>query len=424
MSSVNTDCPPGFQLVPLSYLAVGAKLREPIFDAGSMDRDLLLLAAGKKISQGVLDQLAKRGVTEVRISIRELQRMQKAKSALSDPNSAASAAVKRASHIELRDVSQKFGVSVKSHINQVKQHGETAYQSEKLQTFVEAYQETTKNVASLLDGMCSGDIPETADLVGVSQTQIDQIAEDMDLVVSLGLHSKSAISATQRSLKTAMHAMSVGTTLGLPANELVELGIGCLVHDVGMRFVPPELINSPNRLDDIDFLEVTKHPSITFDLLRELPDVPTGSRMVAYQMHERWNGSGYPRQRHGVQIHTLARIAMVADVFIALLTPRPDRPAILPYDAMRRVLEMTQEGLFDPEVVRGLLKTTSLFPIGSYVALNDSRTARVVRAHRELFTRPVVEIISLNDKNKSPEVVNIATAPGLEIVRAVPNPFT
>lgn len=424
MTTATNKCPPGFQLIPLSHLVLGAKLREPIYDASSVDRDLLLLAAGKKISQGVLDQLAKRGVTEVRISTREWQRMQKVKSTLSDPNSAASAAVKRASHIELRDMSQRFGVSAKSFLNQVKQHGEATYQAEKVQTFVQAYQETTQQVASLLDAFASGDIPETSEMVGASQEQLNRITEDMDLVVSMGLNSNTKISPAQRSLKTAMLAMSVGTTLGLKKEELIELGIGCLVHDVGMQFVPPELVDSPRKLSDIEFLEITKHPSAAFDLLRQLPDVPTGSRMVAYQMHERWNGSGYPRQRHGVQIHSLARIAMVADVFIALITPRPDREDILPYDAMKRILDMTRNGLFDPDVVRGLLKTTSLFPVGSYVTLNDSRMARVVRAHPELFTRPVVEIISLDDnKTESPQVVNIATAPGLEIVRALPNPF-
>lgn len=413
---------PAYQLVPLSSLTIGAKLREPIFDAQSEDRDLLLLAGGKTITQGVLDQLAKRGVSEVRISTRELQRMQKAKSALNDPNSEATAAVRRAAKVELRDVSQRFGVSIQSHLNQVKQHGDTPYRAEKLQSFVETYQETTKNVATLLDGLCQGELADTSQMVDASQEQLNRIADDMDLVVSLGLKAGDNSNSVQRSLRTAMLAMSVGTSLGLKRDELIELGIGCLVHDVGMRFVPQELVLAPRRLTPIEFLEITKHPSMTFDLLRELPDVPTGSRMVAYQMHERWNGTGYPRRRHGIQIHVLARIAMVADVFVALISPRPHRPARLPYEAMRTILDETKDGLFEPEVVRGLLRTTSLFPVGSYVGLNDSRVGRVIRAHRELFTRPVVEIQSLDGTvHDPPQVVNIATAPGLEIVRALPN---
>jgi HD-GYP domain-containing protein (c-di-GMP phosphodiesterase class II) len=175
-------------------------------------------------------------------------------------------------------------------------------------------------------------------------------------------------------------------------------------------------------LNQIEFLEITKHCSITFELLQKMPDVPTGARMVAYQLHERFDGSGYPRQRRGAQIHPLARIAMVADMFVAMISPRPHRPPILPYKAMEFILHSTKLGKFDPDVVRGLLQTVGLFPIGSYVLLSDHRTARVIRAHRELFNRPVVEIQPNDGPPAEPEVVDLAAMPGLEIIRALPIP--
>ncbi len=175
-------------------------------------------------------------------------------------------------------------------------------------------------------------------------------------------------------------------------------------------------------MNQIEFLEITKHPSITFELLKHMMDIPTGARMVAYQMHERFNGSGYPRQRRGAQIHALARIAMVADTFVAMVSPRPYRPPILPYKVMEFILHCTKLGHFDPDVVRGLLQTTGLFPVGSFVALNDDRVGRVVRAHPELFNRPVVEIQLPEGSDGEPEVLNIASSPDVEIVRALPIP--
>ena len=144
--------------------------------------------------------------------------------------------------------------------------------------------------------------------------------------------------------------------------------------------------------------------------------------MVAYQMHERFNGTGYPRQRHGAQIHPLARIAMVADAFVAMVSPRPHRPAVLPYKVMEYLLHCTKLGQFDPDVMRGLLQTISLFPIGSYVELSDNRVGRVVRAHRELYNSPVVEIPPQEDSSAEPEVVDIAATPSVQIVRALPRP--
>ena len=113
--------------------------------------------------------------------------------------------------------------------------------------------------------------------------------------------------------------------------------------------------------------------------------------MVAYQMHERANGSGYPRGRTIEQTHPLARIAAVADSFTALVSARPHRAGMLPYFAVEKLVRDTAKGLFDPQAVRGLLQAVSLFPIGSYVELNDGYVGRVIRSNAFDYTKPIVE---------------------------------
>ncbi len=412
-----------YKRVPITSLRVGTTLKEPIFEADSMPgKDLLLLAAGHQLTQNVVDQLVKRGISEVRVSVRELERMYKAPGSLAERNPAAAAAVKRASQEELRDAAEKFSISPQSHLHQVKQHGALTYPPERIAKVLDSYQKTTDQVDVLLDGLCQGNMPSSAQMAGASEESLNLIADDIDLVVALGLNPADELYSSQHSLQTAMLAMSVGTTLGLKRDQLVELGIGCLVHDAGMRFIPQELVHADRKLTEIEFLEITKHPIITFDLLKDTFDVPTGSRMVAYQMHERLNGTGYPRQRHGTQIHPLARIAMVADTFVAMVSPRPYRVGMLPYKVMQYMLLAVKHGLFDADVVRGLLQTTSLFPIGSYVELNDGRRARVVRAHRELFNKPVVEIDLPEGADGEPELIDTAAGSDFEIVRALPMP--
>lgn len=154
--------------------------------------------------------------------------------------------------------------------------------------------------------------------------------------------------------------------------------------------------------------------------MRDVPDIPNGSRMVAYQMHERCDGSGYPRRRQGNQIHPLAKIAAVADAFIALVSPRPHRPALLPYRAMELMVCDAHRGLYDSEVVRGLLHTVSLFPIGSCVKLNDGRMGTVVRSNHDAYTAPVVEIWTPDSMHGESDVVNLNVEQGLNIVKAVP----
>src|SRR5208283_5410057 len=109
-----------------------------------------------------------------------------------------------------------------------------------------------------------------------------------------------------------------------------------------------------------------RHPVAVFDVLQHHWDhIPAAARMTAYQVHERCDGSGYPRGRTGGQITELSRVAAVADAFVALVSPRPYRPSMIPYYAMETMLKLVRRGLFDHRFVRALLETVSLFPLGS-----------------------------------------------------------
>jgi HD-GYP domain-containing protein (c-di-GMP phosphodiesterase class II) len=137
-------------------------------------------------------------------------------------------------------------------------------------------------------------------------------------------------------------------------------------------------------------LEITKHPIIAFEAVQDSIHVSGRAKVVAYQIHERCNGRGYPRRREGNQIHYLAKVAGIADAFVGLVSPRPHRPAVLPYRAIEKIVHGTKAGLYEPSAVRALLHTTSLFPIGSYVELTDGRVGRVIRSTGATYDRPIV----------------------------------
>ncbi len=217
------------------------------------------------------------------------------------------------------------------------------------------------------------------------------MAADFDLFVLLAMADRPGRYPFGHSVQVANLAMAVGVVLEMDEKSLVEMGLGCMLHDLGMLKIAPDLFNSERPLDLIEKLDITKHPSMTFDLIEKIKEIPAGSRMVAYQMHERLDGTGYPRRRTAPQIHPFAKVAMAADNFVAMTSPRPHRPSVAPYCTMMELLEAAHWGKLDHRVVRGLLHTVSLFPLGSLVELSDQRVARVVRSNREFFTRPVVE---------------------------------
>jgi HD-GYP domain-containing protein (c-di-GMP phosphodiesterase class II) len=184
-----------------------------------------------------------------------------------------------------------------------------------------------------------------------------------------------------------------------------------------MMLVPQHILESTGPLTTADRFEVLKHPLYIANALSNRNDISHNAKATAYQIHERMNGSGYPRKRQHPQIHPFARIGAVADTYLAMVSPRNGRSGLSPYDAVEKLLYATRIGLFDPAVMRALLHAVSLFPVGSVVTLSDGRSARVSRANHSQYDRPVVEILS-DDAYVDGEIVDLADEPMLQVVGA------
>lgn len=390
-------------------LKPGVRLHSPIFEARS-DRDVLLLAAGTVLTGKTLQTLRDRGATHVLVDAAEMSRLTGRGVSARHPIEAE----------PQRTSASRFALTSESLLHKVARHRATRYDEAQVNAFSNAYQSAVETISTLSGNLASGNLHDAPELATVSAHSLDRITQDLDLFVALGVKPENAGEPERHSTQVAMLAMSIGTMFGLRPSDLIELGVGCLIHDTGMLLLRTDARQTSRRLSNLEFLEITKHPAITYDLLSRLRDVPTGSRMVAYQMHERCNGSGYPRSRSAAQIHPLAKIAAVADVYVALVSNRSWRPGMLPYKAMEQIIRDTRDGLFDPEVVRALLKTVSLFPIGSAVETSDGRVGIVVRTNRELFTRPVVELWQPGCAF-APDVVDLAQDESILITKAIKN---
>ena len=158
------------------------------------------------------------------------------------------------------------------------------------------------------------------------------------------------------------------------------------------------------------------HPLLTLEM-PQVAELPFCTRVVAYQIHERCNGSGYPRGRMGNQIHELSRIAAVADAFVALAAKRPHREGVQPYHVMLKLLQDVQNGLIDPDAMRGLLRAVSLYPIGSYVQTSDGRVGRVIRSNGDSYDRPILELWNHKKLTEQPSIVNLLENPELSVLR-------
>jgi HD-GYP domain len=152
------------------------------------------------------------------------------------------------------------------------------------------------------------------------------------------------------SVNVCIIAVKIGINMSYNQLKLADLAVGALFHDLGMTKIPLEVLDKIGGLTDAELKLIHSHPEEGYSILRQNPSIAASSAHVAYQHHERYNGTGYPRGLAGEAIHEFARITAVADVYDSMTTERLYRHAKNPTEAMDFI--RTNRGIeFDPEVV-------------------------------------------------------------------------
>lgn len=202
--------------------------------------------------------------------------------------------------------------------------------------------------------------------------------------------------------------------------------VAALLADCGMTSVPPAVLAKTGGLTPGERRLIDAHAQLGAELLlRCFPEVaPLASAVAAH--HERNDGTGYPSGLKGTTAPSLGRLLAVADVYVALSSPRPHRPARDGRAALTETLLLAEHGLLDREHA-ALLVRLSFYPVGTVVELTDGRVGVVAANHPNPADprtpgRPVVAVLAGADGVllPHPEHVDLATADRGGILRALP----
>lgn len=201
------------------------------------------------------------------------------------------------------------------------------------------------------------------------------------------------------SISVCALATMLGILRGYTPKRLSEVSIGALLHDVGKVKISPNILNKPGKLTGEEMQVMKTHSEEGFQLLRKNRELSVVPMHVAYQHHEKFDGTGYPRGLKGNSIHEYARIVAIADVYDALTSDRAYKKACHPYEAYKIMIEMVNHH-FDPELLELFFNHVAVFPVGTTVRLNDGSYAIVTEIRtRETFT-PTVKFLADENYNK------------------------
>jgi len=154
--------------------------------------------------------------------------------------------------------------------------------------------------------------------------------------------------------RVARLACAIAREMGLDEEEVDGIFMAALIHDIGKIYVPAEILNRPAKLNETEMDLVKTHPSIGYDIVKEIDFAQPVDRIVV-QHHERIDGSGYPNGINGHDIILQARILAVADVVEAMASHRPYRPALSLEETLDEI-DRYRDVLYDGHVVDACMK--------------------------------------------------------------------
>jgi HD-GYP domain-containing protein (c-di-GMP phosphodiesterase class II) len=265
----------------------------------------------------------------------------------------------------------------------------------------------------------------------IEQT-LDTIVDDLrDHHALIGLNSiKSHDAYTfQHSIDVSIMGVLLARKAGWDAARVKSFGVGCMLHDLGKVLIPESILNFPGRLSDEDFKTMKGHPMFGYLMIKAIaPEMIGVIPQVAYQHHERQDGSGYPRGLKGNnvlgdniagRIHDFGSVAAVADVYDAMSSHRPYRKGWAPDKVVSTIAASAGDHL-NREAVDLFVSIVSPYPVCSEVTvLNGAHAGAsgiVAKVDPHNLRRPVVRILTGADGSRvSPFEIDLTVELDVEI---------
>lgn len=251
---------------------------------------------------------------------------------------------------------------------------------------------------------------------GLTGELVDRMVGHQTLCIRL-LSEAAGDKASLHAVNVALLSLLLGRSLGWGQTDMVEMGIGALLHDIGKLDVTERLRYSSAHFSVAE--QRAYHDHVSFGIARArkmgLSSIAT---LVIAQHHEMADGSGVPLQLINDRISLAARVVALINRYDNLCNPHIISQALTPHEAIAQIYAQSQHK-FDSVILAAFVKMMGVYPVGSMVQLNDGRFAMVVAASSTLSLRPSLLIHDPKVPRNEALIVDLTKCPQLSIRRSV-----
>ena len=278
-------------------------------------------------------------------------------------------------------------------------------EASRLEMAHKVYQKYSDYIESLYTHYATHKEIDKEELVKIVQELIIFVRENRRFVLRINPRSAQTDKKflVHHAMRSTVIALTIGARLRLQFTQMVELGEACILHEIGMLRLPPQLYITDKKLQPQEKAKLASHPILGYELVKEVGFTLPIQRAVL-EHHEKENGSGYPRHIAADDISTYAKIIAVACAFEAITAPRHYRSARPKYEAMLEILRNSSKQ-YDENVIKALLYSFSVFPIGVYVYLANGKIAQITDTKPDDPKHPIAQILGEKAADGDPRTV-------------------
>jgi len=257
---------------------------------------------------------------------------------------------------------------------------------------LQIHREAVETVQRAMSAVEQGDDIDAHSVRTVVEDMVEMLLDDGNALVSLAAIKSYDEYLYEHSVNVAIVSMVFGHTLGLNRQQMADLGMAGMLHDIGKVFVPLEIVRKPGPLTEEEWLVMHSHPLTGARLLGTSKNVPEICAVTAFEHHIRHDRSGYPKLSQNRALHFYSNIICIVDTYDSLTTARPYRPPLRPEQAMGWML-YCGANQFEPRLLARFSTLLRMYPVGAVVQLDTAEWGVITGGSQRDPARPTVRLL-------------------------------